>query len=473
MRTAYLDLVWECASEPVCIELSAEPIGPAGDEITTLLDHAVMGYAGARRDTRERLDAVLAADPTCVMAHCLDGYLHMLASKRDAMPRARAALARADAASGAVPPRERLHRAALDAWSRGDMRAAARIWDAVLDEQPRDLIALKVSQFVLSYLGESERMRYRVARVVPAWTEDTPGFGYVLGCYAYALEEAGDYARAEEMGRRAVSIDRADIWAAHAVAHVAEMQGRLHDGIDWIATLASEWRDCTNFALHLKWHESLYHLELEQYPQVLTLYDREVRAESTDEYLDVANAVSLLWRLEQAGVEVGPRWRELATRAASHLDDHALVFVDLHYLMALAAVDDTSAVAEFLASCERFAASGQGTEAEVMGEVGLPLARAVVAHRVGNYPVVVDELMPLRQRIRRIGASHAQRDLFEQLLIDAAWRGGRLAEADQLLTERLTRRPRNRWGIKHQRAVRAERRGAARSAPASGDLPTA
>ena len=442
--------------------MNLRPADSASEEITALLDHAVMGYAGARRDTRERLAAVLAADPTCVMAHCLDGYLAMLASKRDAVPRAREALARAGAAPATESPRERLHLAALDAWSRGDMRGAATIWDASLDAYPHDLVALKVSQFVLSYLGESERMRDRVARVLPAWDEGASGYGYVLGCYAYALEESGHYARAEEVGRQAVSIDRADIWAAHAVAHVAEMQGRLRDGIEWISTLAGEWRDCTNFALHLKWHESLYHLELEQYPEVIALYDREVRAESTDEYLDVANAVSLLWRLEQAEVDVGPRWHELATRAASHLDDHALVFVDLHYLMALAAVDDTRAVAEFRTSCERFASDGRGTEADVMADVGLPLVRAVVAHRDRNYGAVVDELMPVRRRIRRIGASHAQRDLFDQLLIDAAWRGGRLAEADQLLTERLTWRPGNHWGLKHQRAVRDARRGAAR-----------
>ena len=423
------------------------------ERTTELLDHAVMGYAGARRDTRDRLAAVLAADPTCVMAHHLDGYLHMLSSKRDGIPQARAALTRAAGTAKTMAPRERLHHAALDAWSRGDMRRAAGIWDTLLDEFPRDLVALKVSQFVLSYLGESERMRERVARVLPAWTEESRGYGFVLGCYAYALEEAGDYARAEEMGRRAVGIDRTDIWAAHAVAHVAEMEGRLNEGIDWISSLAGEWNHCTNFALHLKWHESLYHLELEQHPQVLAIYDREVRAESTDEYLDMANAVSLLWRLEQAGVNVGSRWRELAARSTSHIGDHALVFVDLHYLMALAAVGDEKAVNEFLASCERFAASGAGTEAEVMADVGLPLARAVVAHRAGRYASVVDDLMPVRRRVRRIGASHAQRDLFEQLLIDAAWRGNRLAEAEELLAERLARRPRNRWGLKHQRAV--------------------
>jgi tetratricopeptide (TPR) repeat protein len=436
-------------------DVNGEPIQATSHEAVELFDDAVTAYARARRTTRDRLTEALAADPHCVLAHCLDGYLYMLSSKRDSVPRAREALARADAAAGRNPSarREQLHRAALDAWSSGDMRGAANVWDTVLAEFPRDLIALKVSQFVLSYLGEREGMRERVVGVLPSWNADHPGYGFTLGCYAYALEESGDYRQAEDVGRRAVELDRGDIWAAHAVAHVAEMEGRLQDGIDWIGALANEWRDCTNFALHLKWHESLYHLELEQHDQVLALYDREVRADSTDEYLDIANAVSLLWRLEQADVDVGARWRELATRAEGHLDDHALVFVDLHYVMALAAAGNDSALGELLSSCERFAATGQGTEAEVMAEVGLPLARAVVAHRAGAYGAVVDHLYPVRYRVKRIGASHAQRDLFEQLLIDAAWRGGRHSEARTLLAERLARRPGNRWGLKVQRAL--------------------
>jgi tetratricopeptide (TPR) repeat protein len=426
----------------------------ASRAVVEQLDDAIAAYVGARADTRERLAALLAADPGCVLGHCLDGYLHVLASRRDSLPDARAALARArDAHRDRGAEREALHIAALDAWSRGDMRGAVAHWDALLAAFPRDLVALKVSQFVLSYLGESRRMRDTVDRVLGAWSPGVPGYGFVLGCHAYALEEAGDYARAEEAGRRAVELNPADIWAAHAVAHVREMQGRLDEGIDWIAGLSGEWRGCNNFALHLRWHEGLYHLDLERHARVLELYDREVRAQTTDQYLDVTNAVSLLWRLEQAGVDVGGRWRELAACAAGHAGDHALVFVDLHYLMALAAVGDAGAVAHFVESCERFAAEGEGTEAAVMATVGLPLARAVVAHRRGAYGDVVDELLPVRRHVRQIGGSHAQRDVFEQLLIDAAWRARRLDVAAALLAERTVRRPGNLWGWRHYAAV--------------------
>src|SRR5262249_9398975 len=146
-------------------------------------------------------------------------------------------LARARTAAAALPvsARESQHLAALAAWSNGDMRGAVTHWRAILAEHPRDIVAVKISQFVLSYLGESGGMRDAVGSALPGWDSGVPGYGFLLGCYAYGLEESGDYAGAEAMGRRAVELNPEDIWAAHAVAHVAEMQGRRQDGLAWIA----------------------------------------------------------------------------------------------------------------------------------------------------------------------------------------------------------------------------------------------
>ena len=430
-------------------------MGAADADTASLYDKAVTAYLGARADTRQQLSKVLEADPSCVLGHCFDGYLSMLASRRSSVGAASQALERARSAARetTLTGRERWHLDALEAWSTGDMRRAADLWNDLLQNHPRDLVALKVSQFVLSYLGESARMRETTERVLGAWDPAIPGYGFVLGCHAYALEECGQYSMAEDLGRRAVEINPADIWAAHAVAHVKEMQGSIRQGIAWISSLVPEWKECSNFALHLRWHEALYHLELDAHDRVLGLYDREVRATPTDEYLDITNAASLLWRLEQAGVNVGMRWLELAERARVLGEDHVLVFVDAHYVMALAAAGDASAVSAFLESCERFARESAATEGRVMREVGLPLIRAVLAHRRGSFGEAFDLVYPIRHRIREIGGSHAQRDVFHQMLIDSAIRARRLAEATELVTERVESRPGNIWGWKHRAAV--------------------
>jgi hypothetical protein len=204
---------------------------------------------------------------------------------------------------------------------------------------------------------------------------------------------------------------------------------------------------------HAFWHRCLFLIELGAVDRVLDLYDREVRPESTDDLLDISNAVALLWRLEQAGVDVGDRWQELADRAQGHVDDHLLIFGDVHYLMALAAAGRADDAARMVESMERYVAESIETEAAVAREPGLALARAVLAHRRGDYARVGEELLPVRDTIRRIGGSHAQRDLFAEMLIDSVLRAGRFDQAKALLAARLEHRPHNAWGWRHYAQV--------------------
>lgn len=411
-----------------------------------LLDDAVMCYLGARKTTAAQVDALLARDGDLVLGLCVKGYLLMHSTRRESARQAERLAAKAEVLAGqnGASQRERMHIEALRAWTQGDLTKAVQLFEAVLADHPRDILALRIAQFITSYLGDSNGIRDSVARAFPYWEPNVPGYGFVLGCYAYGLEEAGDYAMAERAGRAAVGLNAGDVWAAHAVAHVMEMQGRPAEGISWINEWREHWRDCNNFARHLSWHRSLFHLARNDFREVLALYDHEVRCDSAEEYLDIVNAAGLLWRLEQAGIDPGSRWAELAKRAAARLDDHAFVFVDVHYMLALAATN-RSAAESFLQACADFAATGRGTEAQVMQEVGLPLARAILWHRVKDFGKAVESLWPVRHRIRRIGGSHAQRDTFEQLLIDSCLRSDNKHLGQNLLDERMNRRPHDIW----------------------------
>ena len=134
-----------------------------------------------------------------------------------------------------------------------------------------------------------------------------------------------------------------------------EMQGRRQDGLAWITSGTEHWAACNNFTFHLRWHEALFRLDLEEHDRVLEVYDREVRR-SADGRVPGRCECGVAPVAPRAGR--GRRRRPLAgaRRArAARIDDHSLVFVDLHYLMALAAVGDTDGVERFLDSCERFA----------------------------------------------------------------------------------------------------------------------
>jgi len=174
---------------------------------------------------------------------------------------------------------------------------------------------------------------------------------------------------------------------------------------------------------------------------VLDHYDNCFRADNeSEDYLDMSNAISMLWRLDEAGVDVGTRWHELADKSEKRIDDHVLTFIDAHLVMALAADSRQSAIDKLLATMAA-ASKADTSQARVYREVGIPLCEAVVAYRAADFEIAVDWLRPIRYDVVRIGGSHAQRDVFHQILIDAALKAGRGALARGLLAERVALRP--------------------------------
>ena len=432
------------------------PQTAASAEAMAAFDATVEAYLAFELQTGDRLKETLSLDPAMPLALCLKGCFLMLFAKRDLAARAAKALTDANAAGAeaGLTPREAQHLAGLEAWLGGDLSSAAACWDAVLADHPQDIVALKLAQYLHFYLGDAAAMRRSVSGPLPAWNEDLAGYGYVLGLNAFALEECGDYAGAEASGRDAVARNPGDIWAAHAVAHVIEMQDRAEEGAQWIDGLESAWTSCNNFAYHVYWHRCLFLLDRGDTAAVLRHYDEKVRADRSEEYLDISNAVALLWRLEQRGIDVGDRWEELGEKAARLGEDHMLIFADAHYLMALAATRRDQEAEAVLGSLEAFA-RGQGTEETVARDIGLPLGRAILAHGQGRYDDAVQALQPHQEAVKRLGGSHAQRDLFQQLLIDAALKAGQKALARGLLSARARQRPDNAWNRRMTAAAEA------------------
>jgi tetratricopeptide (TPR) repeat protein len=413
------------------------------DAAARLFDRALAEYLEYRKSAMATLKEAIEADSGFCLAQCMTGYLFMLFGTHSVDAKVDAALANAERLAPRASMREQKHVAALAAWRGGDTERAIRVWDEILIDHPHDLLAMRLQHFSLFWSGQSYFMRDAVARAIGAWDAAMPGYANVLGMYAFALEECGDYAAAELKGRRAIEMCQDDLWAVHAVAHVLEMQGRPEEGMTFLAQPYGAWADRNPFRQHLWWHTALFPLELGQYDRVLELYDRAVRAEPSDFYLDIQNAASLLFRLEWCGVDVGRRWGELADIAEKRIDDHVLVFTDLHFMLALCRDGRLSVAERLLASLRAFAPTPGNSTAATMEPAGIPIAEGVLAYAAGDYGTAADRLIASRYRWPLVGASHAQRDLFALLLIAAAEKSGRTALARALLAERVELKPRS------------------------------
>ncbi|HAA92539.1 MAG TPA: tetratricopeptide repeat-containing protein [Rhodospirillaceae bacterium] len=427
------------------------PLSAESDDALAAFDETVAHFMGLRADTGDVLKSVFEADPEMPMAHCLKGYFMklMCGTAYEAKAKEASTAANAFSAKYQVSDREQAHIDALAAWAQGDLTSARDRWESILINFPLDVLALRLSHFIHFYLGDAPGLRDSVARVYPCWDETVPGYGYVTGYYAFGHEECGAYVEAERLGRQAVDINPADIWSTHAVAHVMEMNGRIDEGIDWLEGLSENWEGCNNFAYHAWWHLALFYLAKGDTDRVLELYDTRIRAEETDDYLDLTNAISLLWRLEEMETDVGDRWGELAEKSSQKTGDRIFAFHDAHYLMALchdgkAKEADTmiQAVGEDMVP---------GIEGAVYEALGAPLCRAIKAYAVGDFGVAVDLLYPVRRELYRIGGSHAQRDLFARLLISAGLKAGRFRLVRALLAERLGHNPSSAWNWRRMR----------------------
>ncbi|GGH09614.1 tetratricopeptide repeat protein 38 family protein [Alsobacter metallidurans] len=416
-------------------------------------EQAIASVARHQPGAAEALDAALAADPDLIAAHALRGFAAVILARSECVPAADDAYALAAAALARRPDvtsDESVLVHALDAARRGRLRAAADRLDAHLHAEPGAFLPLKLSHSLRFMAGDLGGMLALTSRVLPAWTEDRPGAGFVLGCHAFGLEEAGELAPAERYGLRAVELEPGDAWGLHAVSHVHETQGRTREGASWLEASRPRWAACNNFRFHLSWHLALFELEEGHVGRVLDLYDDEVRPTRTDDFRDVANAASLLWRLSQEGVDVGDRWAELAAVSRRRTRDVTLVFASLHHILALVGAGqrgDALALAGEISARER---SG-GDQGRVAGQVGRDLARVILD--LGDAATIARAAAALPL----IGGSHAQRDVFlRTLALAAADRGERDAMAVVMGCRAALRREDRFCQLAHQRLARAE-----------------
>lgn len=387
-----------------------------------------------RNDPVATLAPAIEQAPGFTMAHVMRAWLLLLATDTRYVGEARASIAAAERSAGT--PRERAHVAAARAMADGKWFVAGRLLEDIAIDEPRDILALLVGQQVDFFTGAARMLRDRIARAMPAWDPSMPGWHTMLSMHAFGLEETGDYAGAERSGRRAVELEPRDGWGQHAVAHVMEMQGRQRDGIAWMRAAPEAWSTDSFMAVHNWWHLAMFHLELGEIDEVLALFDAHVGGAVPQMTMDFVDASSMLWRLRLRGIDVGQRWTAIADHWKPFAASSDYAFNDFHAVMAFLGASRRDDVHTVL---ERQAATMAGTSdnAFFTREVGNPACRALVAFEDGAFGDCARLLRDIRNGANRFGGSHAQRDVIDLTLVEAALRGGETSLAAALIAERL------------------------------------
>lgn len=426
-----------------------------GNTITTRADAARVHFDAAgeltrlyRGDPIAVIDQALDADPNFALAWATRAALFGTSTDRAALGEAEKSLRAAEACAEGATERERAHVVAARDWAEGRFVDAVSRWGAVAQAHPRDLLALQFAHIGDFFLGQQSELRDRPLQALRAWEIGEPGSHAVLGMAAFGLEECGDYAAAEPLGRQGLDLEPRDGWAAHAVAHVCEMQGRTRDGVDFLQATSHAWAPESGFAYHNWWHLALFALDREDYAAALKLYDEKVRPTSetgqSDVVMEMLDGSALLWRLRLSGVDVGDRFALLAAKWERAMCDGFYSFNDVHALMAMLGAgrnDD----AERIVTALRERALDDDDNGVMTRQVALPLAQAFCDFDAGRFSAAAENLHRVRGRAQRFGGSHAQRDIISLTLLEAEIRGGRRAQAQALAAERVAHKPHSPW----------------------------
>ncbi len=381
------------------------------------------------QETARILDGVLV-DPDAPLLQACAAALYLFLQRADAQPRAAAFLAAAQARRNRANWREAVYIDAVSAWAVGDLARAAALWGTVQEAHPEDLLAAKLRQILLFNLGDSAGLLASAEQALGAHA----GGAFVHGLHAFGLEQCHRFAEAEAAAQQAVAIEPHDPWAQHAMAHVLDSQGRLDEGLAWMYRHAPCWDACSSFLYtHNWWHTALFHLSRDEAEAALTLFDTRVWGVRKTYVQDQVNAISLLCRLELAGVDVGGRWADVADHATARVADQLNGFLDLHYLYALARAERREALATLLTNIDA------RTDDSLWQGTVQPLALALVAQAEGRHRDAVQAFDRGLPGLAAIGGSHTQRDLFIQLYLDAAVQGPAPDRARRLLEARVKR----------------------------------
>ena len=372
-------------------------------------DHYVGEFLSYGAELRRLFD-VADANPGAPLLNAHAAALHMAFEGAEGWAAAQPYLTKMRAHCDAGVAREKLFCAAVDAWSEKNFARSLTLLDDLTVRWPADLCAIKWGQYHAFNLGDQHALlRFgERARIVH---ENSP---YAHGMTAFALEQNHRLAEAEDEGMRASEIAIDDAWAHHAVAHVMETEGRAREGARWLDHCAHTWEKKGVFIRdHNYWHAALFQLALGRDNEALAIYDRRLWGEWPEFPQEQIGAVSMLWRLELRGADVGARWAPVVAEARKRAGEHLFPFHDLHYLYALTRAGEPNEADAFLASLQRKA---ECDENRVWGETCVPVAKGIVAFLRHDTETALVKISAALPGLHRIGGSHAQRHVFIETL---------------------------------------------------------
>jgi hypothetical protein len=405
------------------------PLDSEHPATVTAIDDFVGGFLAYEP---RALNIIAAADANAgsALANAFAGLLMMFSESPEGPQLAAVYQQRAEAAKPSEASRAGRYLQLLRAWRLDDLPRAIAISENLVTTFTRDLLAVKLAQYFHFNSGNWPAM----LRVAVQAVEHAADIAHTHGMLAFAYEQCHLLDQAETAARQALHLLPSEPWAQHALAHVMLTQGRIEEGTAFFEEVSAGWDGLNSFMYtHNWWHLALFHLARGRHARVLEIYDRHVWGIFPEYSQDQIGAVSLLTRMELSGIDVGERWQAVGHYLLARVGDTVQPFLSLQYLYGLARAGHKDAAAQLLQALDAQAEAAPAYSRDVWRDITLPVAHGLLAHAYQDDSTAARLLGDTLPALNAIGGSHAQRDLFALIELDARLNAGDWQAAQQTL----------------------------------------
>ena len=385
-----------------------------------------------------KFQEAIGLDGGFAMAH---GCLAYWYQQRARPGEARETITRALALASGVTRRERQQIEAVSFWIKGQGRDSIALTKEHLSEFPRDGLLLRLAHrlYMLGCSGAGSPNfppeYLALLKGVEAHCKDDWAF---LAEYAFAHHETGQLDEAMELAQRSLDINPTNAVACHSMTHVYFERGDASSGEDFLDAWLRAFDAPTSSYVHLSWHLALFELAQGKYQETLDSYEKYIRPSVVAKSMATLNdSASLMWRLHMyCGAPPPKPWEEVLTIAAPAADRPGAAFRDAHAALAFAGGGDYEAMGKITSRLRQAAVDGNSFARDVV----LPLVQGIEAFAQENYIESVRLMEPVFPQLVRVGGSHAQREVFEDTMLEAYIRAEQFEKAEDMLRSRLAQR---------------------------------
>jgi hypothetical protein len=175
-----------------------------------------------------------------------------------------------------------------------------------------------------------------------------------------------------------------------------------------------------------------------KYQETLDRYEKYIRPSVIANSMAALNdSASLMWRLQIYAGALPPKpWGEVSKIAVSAANNPGAAFRDAHAALAFAGSGDYEAMGQMTNRLQNVAEKGDSFAREII----LPLIQGIEAFGHENYTESARLIELVFPQLVRIGGSHAQREVFEDTLLEAYIRAEQFEKAKAMLYRRLKQR---------------------------------